>query len=116
MIVQYVAACLISLLIFSTALFAHAKKWFGVSSTLIVLLFGLFTGITISNQDIIRNFLAETFQFQQQDHDLKTHQLHEQVLRSYDLLKSEMELQKHKVQILSEEIQQIKSDNSDDAT
>lgn len=102
-----------SAFIFFLTLFLVSKQWIGFSITLLLLLFALFTGVIIANQDIFRNALTGIPSSHISDSDIKTANFQEQILKEYESLKAEMEIQKHKLQGLSDEVQELKKKQAD---
>lgn len=94
--------------IFFVTLFLVAKRWIELSTTMVLLLFALASGLMISNQDFIREYLKGSSQEHVHDVDVKVAHFQEQVLKVYDGLRADMEIQKHKLQTLSEEVQSYK--------
>lgn len=98
--------------IFFVTLFMVAKQWIGFGITVILLLFSLIAGLIIANQDIIRNGLSGAPTEQAKDFDLKMTHFNEQILKAHDNLKAELEIQKHKLQTLTEEVDELKKSKS----
>lgn len=105
---SHATALAVSAFIFFITLVLVSKQWIGFSVTLLFLVFSLIAGIVISNQDIFRNAITGNPSNHIKDLDFKMTNFNEQVLKSYDSLKAEMEVQKHKLQALSEEVQELK--------
>lgn len=102
------AGLAVAAFVFFVTLFLVSKQWIGVSITVLLLLFSLVSGLIIVNQDLFRNALSGNPSNHNSDTDIKIANFHEQVLKSYDNLKGELEVQKVKLQTLSEEVQDLK--------
>lgn len=94
--------------IFFITLFFVSKQWIGFSITMLLLFFSLITGLIIVNHDVFRDAIRGTPTNHFKDLDFKMTNFNEQVLKMYDSLKAEMEIQKHKLQALSDEVQELK--------
>lgn len=95
-------------LIFLITLIFVAKQWIGFFITLLFLLFSLAAGLAISNQDLIRSYLQGHAMDHAGDSDIKMTQFQEKILKDYDSMRTELEIQKHKIQTLSDEIEALK--------
>jgi hypothetical protein len=98
--------------VFALTMFLAIKHWIGFSITFLLLLFALSAGVLIANHDIIRDYLKHNLVESPQDVDLKVAHFHEQVLQSYDALKTDVEMQKHKLQVIADEIHTMKNSPS----
>jgi hypothetical protein len=103
-------ALIVSAFIFFITLFMIAKQWIQLPAAAVLLLFSLFSGLLIANQDVIRDCLKGTDSERVHDVDIKVAHFQEHVLKAYDGLKADVEIQKHKVQALSDEVQELKKD------
>ncbi len=101
-------ALAVAAFVFFVTLFMVAKQWVGPAITITLLVFSLLAGLIVAEQDIIRNALSGTPTEQAKDIDIKMANFNEQILKAYDTLKAEVEIQKLKVQTLSEEVQDLK--------
>jgi hypothetical protein len=98
----------VAALIFLITLVFVAKQWIGFFTTLLFLLFSLAAGIGLSNKDSIKNYLKDHPLDHVCDSDIKMTQFQEKVLKNFDSLKTELEIQKHKIQELLDNIQALK--------
>lgn len=103
------AALTISFLLFFVTLFMTAKQWIGFPLTFLFLLFTLLSGITIANQDVIRSYLTTPPTEHSPDMEIKIANFQQQILKLYDNLKAELEIQKHKLQATTEEVHDLKA-------
>lgn len=102
------AALTIGFLLFIITMILTAMRWIGFSVTFLLLIFILISGVIIANLDAMRKCFENPSTEKVSDIDLKMANFQEQILKSYDSLKAEVEIQKHKVQVLSEEIEHLK--------
>lgn len=91
-----------SAFIFFITLFLVAKQWIGFSLTLVLLLFTLASGLVISNQNIIQEYIKGSPDEHIYDVDAKVSHFQEQMLKAYDSLRADLEIQKHKLQALED--------------
>lgn len=99
--------------IFFITLFLTAKQWVSFSITLLLLVFTLITGLIIANLDLLRTSAHEMSTEQDKQIDLRISNFEEQILKAYDNLKMEIEIQKHKLETMNEEVDAIKKQQSD---
>jgi hypothetical protein len=103
-------ALIVSAFIFFITLFMVAKQWIKLPAAAVFLVFSLLSGLLIANQNVIRDCLKGTDSERVHDVDIKVAHFQEYVLKAYDGLKADMEIQKHKLQALSDEVQELKKD------
>lgn len=101
-------ALVIAAFIFFITLFMVAKQWISISIVIVLLLFSLISGIVVSEQELLRKTLIGTPSEYTTDIEVRMATFHEQILKAYDNLKGELELQKHKIEALSKEVQELK--------
>lgn len=99
----------VAILIFFITLIFVAKQWIGFFMTLLFFIFALAAGLGISNQEQIKNYLQGHPLDHVCDSDIKMTQFQEKVLKNFDNLKVELEIQKHKIQLLSDDIHALKN-------
>lgn len=96
--------------VFFITIFLIAKQWIQIPMALLLLIFSLVSGLIVANQDALRDCLKGTESERMHDVDLKVGHFQEQMLKNYDAIKADLEIQKHKLQALSDEIQAIKTE------
>lgn len=98
--------------IFFITLFLTAKQWINFSVTLLLLLFALISGLVIAHLDLFRSHVHESTSEQDKHLDLKISNFEERVLKAYDNLKMEIEIQNHKLDTMHEEIENLKKQSN----
>ncbi len=102
------AALIIGLTLFVITLVMTSLRWIGFSITFLLLLFTLVTAFAVANLDVIRTCIQSPSLEHSANVDVKIAGFQEQILKSVDSLKAEVEIQKHKVQVLTEELEALK--------
>lgn len=102
------AALTIGLVLFIITMIMTSLRWIGFSITFLLLLFTLATAVAVANLDVIRTCIQSPALEHSANVDVKIAGFQEQILKSMDSLKAEVEIQKHKVQALTEEIENLK--------
>lgn len=103
-------ALAVAAFIFFMTLFLVSKQWIGIGMAVILLLFSLISGMIVSNQALIHEYISGPSDGHVRDVDTKVDHFQEHVLKAYDSLKADLEIQKHKLQSLTEEVQTLKKE------
>lgn len=102
------AALTIGLVLFVITLIMTSMRWIGFSVTFLLLLFTLITAMAVANLDVIRTCIQSPSLEHSAHVEVKISEFQEQILKSVDQLKAEIEIQKHKVQALTDELEALK--------
>lgn len=108
LLLNNVTAVIIMAFIFATALLLAVKRWVSPGMIFVLLLFCLLVGITIANQDLIRYHLSNEPGRNSPEISLHISQFREEMLKNYENLRADLEIQKRKSQMLEQDIKELK--------